>query len=78
MLRRAKQQGPAAYARLSLRPPGKGKAAAALPSITSAAQPHGFCPAFHAVQDVSVVLDQQSMKALALQVSLSSAWQSSE
>ena len=69
MLRRAKQQGPAAYARLSLCPPGRGKAAAALPSITSAAQSLGFCPTFHAVQDVRVVLDQQSMRILAMQVS---------
>ena len=70
MLRLAKQQGPAAYARLSLCSPGKGKAAAALPSITSAAQLPGFCPAFHAVQDVTMVLNQQSMRALAMQVSI--------
>ena len=68
MLRRAKQQGPAAYARLSLCSPGKGMAAAALPNITSTAQPPGFCPAFHATQDVSVVLNQQSMRILAMQV----------
>ena len=68
MLRRAKQQGPAAYARLSLRPPGRGKAAAALPSITTAAQSPGFCPAFYAVQDVTMLLDQQSMRTLAMQV----------
>ena len=69
MLRRAKHQGPAAHVRLSLCPSGRGKAAAALPGVTTAAQPPGFCPAFHAVQDVAMVLNQQSIRALAMQVS---------
>ena len=47
---------------------GDGKAAAALPSITTAAQPPGFCPAFLAIQDAAVVLNQQSMRTLAMQV----------
>ena len=67
-LKRAKLHGPSAYACLSLAPSGKGKAAAGLPSMTTAAQQPSFCPAFLARQIHDVVLDCQGMKALALQV----------
>ena len=63
-LKRAKLHGPSAYACLSLTPSGKGKAAAGLPSMTTAAQQPSFCPAFLARQTHDVVLDCQGMKVL--------------
>ena len=66
MLKRAKQHGPTAYACLTLSPLGKGMGS--LPSLTTAAQGPSFCPAFSAEQETDVILDCNSMKALAMQV----------
>lgn len=67
-LKRAKLQGPAAYARLSLNPSDKSKTAGSLPSMITAAQPPSFCPELHAKQDSNIVLNCQSVRALAMQV----------
>lgn len=70
MLKRAKLHGPTAYACLTLSPLGRGMGS--LPSLTTAAQGPSFCPAFSAEQVTDVILDCNSMKALAMQVLYSS------